>query len=99
MADNTTAHPNAGTTRPLYTPRRAFTLRIANGRRSRPAEAALRHRLVEPLVVERAKHGRELAAEFAGVLLHLVQIEGAAIGPGLDHGEVVRPAGLPPHVE
>src|SRR6185369_5609840 len=55
--------------------------------------------LVEPFVVERARHRPELHPEFACLFLHLMNVERAAVGPGLYDGEVVGPVGLPPDVE
>src|SRR6185369_17243327 len=55
--------------------------------------------LIEPFVVERAGHRSELHPELARLLLHLMNVERAAVGPGLHHGEVVGPVGLTPDVE
>ena len=54
---------------------------MIEGRRSRTTEeqAELFERLVEPLVVERAGHSGELGAELARFLLHLMQVERAAV--------------------
>src|SRR4029077_1556666 len=56
-------------------------------------------RSIEPLVVERAGHGRELGAEILGLSLDEVVVVGCAVGPGLDYGEVVGPVGLLEYVE
>src|SRR5262252_2385473 len=56
-------------------------------------------RLVEPFVVERATHGRELVAKFFGRRRRDVGVVGALVLPDGNHREVVRPVALLEHVE
>src|SRR4029079_18710431 len=87
--------PGARAKRPLYTPVAPHTLRILKGGASPAAKAPqLFQHLVKPLVVERARHWAELHAELAGFLLHAVDVEGAAAGPGFHYGEMIRETAL-----
>src|SRR2546428_8000106 len=51
-------------------------------------------RLVHPLVVERARHRRQLVAELARRRRHRVRLDRLRVLPDLDHREVVLPVGL-----
>ena len=55
--------------------------------------------LVQALVVERAGHRRERVAEFLILRRDDVIVVGLLVLPDLDHGEMVRPAGLLEHLE
>src|SRR5215469_18164861 len=56
-------------------------------------------RLVEPLVVERAAHGRELVAKFFCRRRRDVGVVGALVFPDFNHREMVRPVALLEDVE
>src|SRR5690348_13084259 len=56
-------------------------------------------RLVEPFVVERAAHGRELVAKFFGRRRRDVGVVGTLVFPDFNHREMVRPVALLEHVE
>src|SRR2546422_9061162 len=59
-----------------------------------PPRRALVDRLVHPLVVERARHRRELVAELARRRRHRVRLDRLCVLPHLDHGEMILPVGL-----
>src|SRR6185369_13731975 len=54
---------------------------------------------VEPLVVERTRHRPKFHPKFARLFLHFMDVERAAVRPGLHHGEMVWPVGLAPDIE
>src|SRR5262249_12230904 len=56
-------------------------------------------RLVQPLVIECAAHGRELVAKFFGRRRRDVGVVRALVLPDFNHREVVRPIALLEHVE
>src|SRR5262249_42498909 len=55
--------------------------------------------LVQPLVIERAAHGRELVAKIFGRRCRDVSLVCALVLPDFNHREVVRPVALLEHVE
>src|SRR2546425_9405485 len=59
-----------------------------------PPGLDLVNRLVHPLVVERARHRRELVTELARHRRHRVRLDRLRVLPHLDHGEMIRPVGL-----
>src|SRR5208283_957441 len=67
--------------------------------RERTGTAKLPHRLVQPLVIESAFERVQLLPEFLGVRGHNARIEGFAVAPALEQGEVVGAAVLLQHVE
>src|SRR5215472_13949505 len=68
-------------------------------RPQRNGYATLMNCLVEPLVVEGAFERVELLPELPGVGSHDAGIEGLAVAPALEQGEMVRAAILLQHVE
>src|SRR5262249_4024696 len=56
-------------------------------------------RLVQPLVIERAAHGRELLAKFLGRRRRDVGVVCVLVLPDFNHREVVRPVALLEYVE
>src|SRR2546427_11758071 len=59
-----------------------------------PPRRALVDRLVHPLVIERARHRRQLVAELARRRRHRVRLDRLRVLPDLDHREVVLPVDL-----
>src|SRR6516164_2219638 len=83
-----------------FRPTGRFLLVRSRSRRDRRGPTGERlDRLVEPFVVERAAHGRELIAKFFGRRRRDVGVVGALVFPDCDHREMVRPVALLEDVE
>ena len=78
-------------------------MKSVTAEKPKPSKCVIRgsraQRVVQSFVVERAFERRQLLPEVAGRGGHQAVIEGFAVAPALNQGEMVRPADHLQHVE